>query len=142
MVKHSQSTQNNKFAISLQYVKENAKIEACFLLADKHQILFQIYTIILGLCGLACPNYPKYQLCYFQYLMKEESDEVDFLHTDKHESFLQIEIVIFDGAWSSIPKVTQYLLYNIQYQLLMFSCDHIICPGLSFLFLYTPAHKA
>ena len=26
--------------------------------------------------------------------------------------------------------------------ILMYSCDHIICPGLSILFLYTPAHKA
>ena len=24
----------------------------------------------------------------------------------------------------------------------MYSCDHIICPGLSILFLYAPAHKA
>ena len=31
-----QGTQNNKFAISLQYLKENGKNEVGFLLADKH----------------------------------------------------------------------------------------------------------
>ena len=55
----TQSTQNNKFAISLQYLKENGKNEVDFLLADKHQRFLQIDTIILGVCGQACPNYPK-----------------------------------------------------------------------------------
>ena len=48
-----------KFAISLQYLKENVKDEVDFLSADKHQKLLQIDTIVLGVCGQACPNYPK-----------------------------------------------------------------------------------
>ena len=56
---HAQSTQNNKFAIPLQYLKEIVKDEVDFLLADKHQRFLQIDTIILGVCGQACPNYPK-----------------------------------------------------------------------------------
>ena len=44
----AQSTQNNKSAISLQYLKENEKNEVVFLLSDKHQRFFQIDTIILG----------------------------------------------------------------------------------------------
>ena len=55
----TQSTQNNKFAISSQYLKENGKNEVYFLLVDKHQKFLQIDTIILGVCGQACPNYPK-----------------------------------------------------------------------------------
>ena len=51
MVKHSQSTQNNKFATSLQYLKENGKNEVGFSLADKNQRFLQIYAIILGQCG-------------------------------------------------------------------------------------------
>ena len=54
-----QSIQNNKFAISSQYLKENRKNKADFLLEDKHQRFLQINTIILGLRGQACPNYPK-----------------------------------------------------------------------------------
>ena len=56
---NSQSTQNNKFIISLHYLKENAKDEVDFLPAGKHQRLFQMDTIILGVSGQTCPNYTK-----------------------------------------------------------------------------------
>ena len=42
---------NNKFEISLQYLKENGKDGDDFLLVDKHQIFLQIDTIILGVYG-------------------------------------------------------------------------------------------
>ena len=51
----AQSTQMT----SLQYLKESVKDEVDFLCADKLQRFLQIDTIILGLCGQACPNYPK-----------------------------------------------------------------------------------
>ena len=60
-----QSIQNNKFAISFQYLKENRKNEVDFLLADEHQRFLQIETIILGVCRQACQSYPKQQVCYF-----------------------------------------------------------------------------
>ena len=37
MANHSQSSQNSKFAMSLQYLKEDVRDEADFLDADKHQ---------------------------------------------------------------------------------------------------------
>ena len=49
----------NKFAISLQYLRENLKYKVDFLFADKYQRLLQIDTVILGVCGQACPIYPK-----------------------------------------------------------------------------------
>ena len=42
MVKHSQSTQSNKFAISSQYPKNEVKDEVHFLHADKHQSLYKL----------------------------------------------------------------------------------------------------
>ena len=59
VARHAQSTQNNNFAKSLQYLTENVKDEVDFLLADKRQRFLQIGTIILGVCGQAYPNYPK-----------------------------------------------------------------------------------
>ena len=50
---HSQSTQNNKFAISLQYLKENMKDKIDFFPVDAHIVLS------FCVCGQACPNYPK-----------------------------------------------------------------------------------
>ena len=55
----AQSTQNNKFAISLQYLRVNGKNEVDFLHADKHQRFLPIDTIILGVYGQPCLNYPK-----------------------------------------------------------------------------------
>ena len=43
MVKHSQSSQNSKFAISLQYLKKEVKDEVDFLHADKHQSFLKVY---------------------------------------------------------------------------------------------------
>ena len=59
IARHVQSTQNNKFAIYFQYLKENVKGEVDFLLADKPQRFLQIDTIALGVCSQACPDYPK-----------------------------------------------------------------------------------
>ena len=37
MARHAQIAQNNKFAISLQYLKKEVSDEADFLHADKHE---------------------------------------------------------------------------------------------------------
>ena len=46
MVKHSQISQNSKFAMSLQYLKKEVRDEVEFLHADKHQSFLQGDTII------------------------------------------------------------------------------------------------
>ena len=65
VVWYAQSTQNNKFAISFEYLMENLKDEVDFLSAVKHQRFLQIDTIILGACGQAGSYNPKQQGCYF-----------------------------------------------------------------------------
>ena len=47
MVKHSQSTGSNKFAISLQYVKKEAKDGVHFSHADKHQSFYKLVLSLL-----------------------------------------------------------------------------------------------
>ena len=59
MVKHSQSFQNSKFAMLLQYLKREVRDEVDFLNADKHQSFLQVdfhtfgikisYSVILAL---------------------------------------------------------------------------------------------
>ena len=56
IARHAQSIQNNKFAISLQYLKENLKNEFVFLHADNHQKFLEIDTIKLSVCGKPCPK--------------------------------------------------------------------------------------
>ena len=57
IARHAQITQNNRFAICLQYVKENMKDEVDLLPADKRRRFLQGDTIILGVCVI--PMLPK-----------------------------------------------------------------------------------
>ena len=71
MVKHSQSFQNSKFAMLLQYLKRESGDGADILHVDKYQRFLQIDAIIFGVCVCVCvrgqpfPNYPKLEVCYF-----------------------------------------------------------------------------
>ena len=77
--KHAQITQNNKFDISLQYLKKEVIDEADFLHADKGMV----------------KHSQSSQICKFamslKYLKKEVRDEVDFLHADTHQRFFQVD---------------------------------------------------
>ena len=90
VTRHAQSTQNNQFAISLQYLKKDVSDELDFLHADKHKGLLQIDTMTLM---EICRHYQKSQnnefSMHLQYFKKEFRDEVDFLH--KLQSFLQFD---------------------------------------------------
>ena len=108
VARHVQGTQNNRAAISLQYLKKNVEDEVDFSPANKHQGFLQIDTIILGVCGEVCPNCPisKFAMS-LKYLKREVRDEVDFLHAHKHQCFLQgdtIIIDVYDQAFSKYSK--------------------------------------
>ena len=47
MIKHSQSAQSNKFAISLQYSKKEVRDGIHFLHADKHQSFYKLALLFL-----------------------------------------------------------------------------------------------
>ena len=49
MVKHSQSSQNSKFALSLQYLKKEVRDEVDFVHPDKHQNFLQVDFNTLGI---------------------------------------------------------------------------------------------
>ena len=85
MTRHAQITQNNKFAISLQYLKKELIDEVDFLHADKHESLLQINSMILmGVTKHSQGSQNSKFEMSLQYVKKEVKDEVDFLHADKH----------------------------------------------------------
>ena len=47
MVKYSQSTQGNKFAISLQYLKQEVRDGVHFLHTDNHQSFYKLVLSVL-----------------------------------------------------------------------------------------------
>ena len=91
VARHAQITQNDKFAISLQYLKKEVSDKIDVLYPDKHETLLEIDTIILT--GMV-KHSQSFQNSKFgmdlQYFKKEVRDEIGFLHADKHQSFLQV----------------------------------------------------
>ena len=59
VARHAQITQNNKFAISLQYLKKEVSDEVDFLHADKDESYLPIDTIIFDGDGQPFPKFPK-----------------------------------------------------------------------------------
>ena len=57
--RHAQITQNNKFAISLQYLKKEVSDEVDFSHADKHESFLKIDAMIFYGYGKAFPELPK-----------------------------------------------------------------------------------
>ena len=86
--RHFQITQNNKFAISLQYVKKEVSDKVDFLLADKHGSFLQIDTMILmGMIKHSRSSQNSKSAISIEYLRKDVRDKVDFLHADKHQNW-------------------------------------------------------
>ena len=74
VARHAQITQNNKFAISLQYLKKEVSDEVNFFAC-----LLQIHTIILiGIVKHSQSFENSKFTMSLQYLKKEVRDEVDF----------------------------------------------------------------
>ena len=91
MARDAQITQNNKFAISLQYLKKELSDEVDFLHVNKHESLLQIDSMVLmGMVKLSQSSQHSKFAMSLQYLKKEVKDEVEFLHADKHQSFLNV----------------------------------------------------
>ena len=92
MIKLSQSTQSNKFAISLQYLKKEVRDGVHFWHADKHQSFYKLELSVLMEVTRHVQSTQNRKLVIFsQYLKKKNIDEVYFLHADKHESFQEVD---------------------------------------------------
>ena len=90
-----------KFAISLQYLKENLKDEINSLPANKYHRFLQIdsYCHFRCVCvtRLAQITQNNKFAISLQYRKKKLSDEFDFLHADKHGILPQIDTMILMG---------------------------------------------
>ena len=59
MTNYTQITQNNKFAISLKYIKQEVRDEVDFLHVDKLENFLWIDTMMFDRNGEAFPKFPK-----------------------------------------------------------------------------------
>ena len=92
MSSSAQVTQNNMFAISLQYLKKEGSDEVDFLRTDKHESLMQTDTMILiGMANHSRSSQNSKIAMPCNISKKKLEMEVDFLHVDRHQSFLQVD---------------------------------------------------
>ena len=77
VARYAQITQDNKFAISLQYLKKELRDEVDFLHVDNYESLLQIDTMILILKHSERSQNSKFAMV-LQYLKKQVRNEVDF----------------------------------------------------------------
>ena len=72
MIKHSQNTQSDKFAISLQYFEKQVRDEFHFLHAHKHQSLYKLPLSFLMEVARLVQTTPNRKLVIFlQYFQKK-----------------------------------------------------------------------
>ena len=91
VTRHAKITQNNKFAISMQYLKKELSDEVDFLHADEHESLLRSDSMILmGMVQHSQSSQNSEFAMALQYFKKEVWDDVDFLHADKHQIFVKV----------------------------------------------------
>ena len=74
MIKHSQSTQSNKFAVFLQYLKKEVRNGVSFLHADKHQSFYKLtLSFLMEVARHVQRNQNRKLGIFFQYIMKKVS---------------------------------------------------------------------
>ena len=115
VTKHAQISQNNKFAIALQYIKKEVSEKVVFVHADKHESLLQVDTMILmGMVKHSQSSQNSKFVMSLQYLKKGVRDEVDFVHADKHQSLLQVDFNTL-GIKVSYKVILSLLMGMIKY---------------------------
>ena len=130
MTKNSQSSQNSKFAITLQYLKKEVRDEVNFLHADKHESFLQVdfntldikvsCNVILSL-SMAMIKYSQSSesnklTIYLQYFKKEVRDGVPFLREDNYQSFYKLALsFLMELATHVWSKKNRKLVIYLQY---------------------------
>ena len=72
MLKHSQSTQSNKFAISSQYLKKEVRDGVHFLPADKHQSFYKLaLSYLMEVARHVQSTQDRKLIMFLQYIKKK-----------------------------------------------------------------------
>ena len=116
IARHAQSTQNNKFTISLQYLKKSVKDEVNFLPANTRRRFLQIDAIILGVVTRHAQIIQNNKFAISLQCLKKKVWWSWFLHADKQESLLQIYTMILMAMFKhSQSSQNSKLAISLQY---------------------------
>ena len=105
MGKHSQSFQNSKFVMFLQYIsKKKLEMKLIFCLHRNIKVSYKLISTrwaskfptrwyYLGMIKHSQSAQGNKFVISLQYLKKEVSDRVHFLHADKHQGFYKVALL-------------------------------------------------
>ena len=114
--KHSQSSQNGKFAMFLLYLRKKSKMKLVFCMQINIKFFYKvIHSILMWMIKHSEGSQSNKFAISLQYLKKEVRSGVHFLHTDKSfyklESSLLMEVPRHAQSTqnSKLPKFLQYI---------------------------------
>ena len=127
VARHAQTTQNNKFAISLQYLKKEVSDEVDFLHADKHESFLQIDAVIFYGGWSSVPKEPKISLQYLCNISRKTGRMklifcLQINIKDFFKLILSFQVCvaknaqitqIFDGDGQAFPKLRKQQVCNV-----------------------------
>ena len=144
MVKHGESFQNRKFAMSLQYLKIEVRDEV-----DLLQISCKVISLLIGMIKHSQSTQIKKFAKSLQYLKKKKKKfemKFSFLHADRHQSFYKLALLFLMEVARYVQstqnrklvmffqyikkKVLQLLLFSIVMQtisIFYWGCCHVHC---------------
>ena len=143
MVKHGESFQNRKFAMSLQYLKKEVRDEV-----DLLQISCKVISLLMGMIKHSQSTQSNKFATSLQYLKKKKKFEMkfSFLHADRHQSFYKLALLFLMEVARYVQstqnrklvmffqyikkKVLQLLLFSIVMQnisIFYWGCSHVHC---------------
>ena len=94
VARHAYITQNNKYVMSLQYLKKELSCDVDILQANKEEYLLQVDSIIFHRFGLACRNYRAKFAISLGNLKKEARNEVRNLTALVGSNILLLQFII------------------------------------------------
>ena len=113
MNKHSQSFQNSKYALTLQYLIKEVRYEVEFLHASKFATRWYYHYWWAWSSILKILKVTSLHAISLQYIKKEVKNGVRFLHADKHQNFYKL-------ALSFLIKVARYVQSTQSRKLIIF----------------------
>ena len=113
VARHAQITQNNKFAVSLQYLKKELSHDVDFVHADKHESLLQIDSMIwMGMVKHSQSSKNSKFAMSLQYVRQQWADRFKIPKSGCLQYFCNILRIIIATALYSVVMQNIQIIYR------------------------------
>ena len=116
LIKHSQITQSNKFAISLQYLRKEGRNGGHFWHVDKHQIFNMLVSFLMEVARHVQNTQNRKLVIFLQYIKTNFCNCFSFYCDARHSYFMGVQLCLLlllfllsigIWLWSSVLHFTK-----------------------------------